>query len=731
MRNTRLFYFCVLMTAIAIFFLPSRDRISARPQSGPNMNIKGDDIGGVVTSSKGPEAGVWVIAETADTPTKLVKIVVTDDSGRYLVPELPKGTYKVWVRGYGLVDSQPVKSEPGKMVNLTAVLAPDARAAAQYYPAEYWFAMVKLPPKSDFPGTGDAGNGISDKLVSQGAWVDMMKTNSCESCHQLGDKATRELPASLGHFDSSVDGWKRRIASSQIGLQMITAMGRFGSDRGLNMFASWTDRVVAGDLPKQAPPRPQGAERNVVITEWDWSTPREYFHDEIVTDRRNPAMNANGLVYGVHEYSSDSLTVLDPVRNSTVQIPIPVQDQDVPYPGAAPHREMYPSPYFGEQLPWDAKASAHSLMMDASGRIWMTATFRKAPNPAFCKAGSDLPSAKLFPMERNTHQATVYDPETKKFGFVDLCFGTQHLMFAEDANNTLWFSNPIGDVIGWLDTKKWDETHDASKSQGWTALVVDTNGNGKRDEDYTQPGQPQDPKKDMRLRPAFYAINWSPADGSIWGTVNGYPGKLVRLALGPNPPATTLAEVYEPPLNNPKAPIQGWGVHGGDIDRDGVYWAPLSSGQLASFDRRKCKGPLNGPLATGQQCPEGWTLYPMPGPNFEGTDIPAGSNYYAWVDQFDTLGLGKGVPISTGNGSDSMLALLANEKKFVNMRVPYPMGFYAKSLDGRIDDAKAGWKGRGVWSTYSTRTLQHVEPIGKDVVSKVVKFQIRPDPLAN
>src|SRR5579862_4990709 len=113
MRNTRLFYFCVLMTAIAIFFLPSRDRISARPQSGPNMNIKGDDIGGVVTSSKGPEAGVWVIAETADTPTKLVKIVVTDDSGRYLVPELPKGTYKVWVRGYGLVDSQPVKTEPG------------------------------------------------------------------------------------------------------------------------------------------------------------------------------------------------------------------------------------------------------------------------------------------------------------------------------------------------------------------------------------------------------------------------------------------------------------------------------------------------------------------------------------------------------------------------------------------------------------------------------------------
>src|ERR1700693_5683511 len=105
-----------------------------------------------------------------------------------------------------------------------------------------------------------------------------------------------------------------------------------------------------------------------------------------------------------------------------------------------------------------------------------------------------------------------------------------------------------------------------------------------------------------------------------------------------------------------------------DIDRDGVVYVPLSSGQMASFDRRKCKGPLNGPTATGQQCPEGWTLYPMPGPNFAGTNIPPGSNYYAWVDQFDTLGLGKGIPVATGNGSDSMVAVIPKDKKVVNMR---------------------------------------------------------------
>src|SRR5689334_2712118 len=85
-----------------------------------SVAIDGDDIGGVVTGSAGPEAGVWVIAETTDLPTRLVRIVVTDDRGRYLLPDLPKAGYEVWVRGYGLVDSARVRSGPGKPVNLTA-----------------------------------------------------------------------------------------------------------------------------------------------------------------------------------------------------------------------------------------------------------------------------------------------------------------------------------------------------------------------------------------------------------------------------------------------------------------------------------------------------------------------------------------------------------------------------------------------------------------------------------
>jgi len=220
----------------------------------------------------------------------------------------------------------------------------------------------------------------------------------------------------------------------------------------------------------------------------------------------------------------------------------------------------------------------------------------------------------------------------------------------------------------------------------------------------------------------------SPADGSIWGSSVGFPGAIFRVVPGSNP-SKALTEIYEPPLDDSKAAVHGYSPRGMDIDRNGVVWASLASGHFASFDRRKCKGLLNGPKATGKQCPEGWTLYPFPGPQFRDVKDSgsAEASYYSWVDQYDTFGLGKNVPIATGNASDALFALVNG--KFVTLRVPYPMGFYAKGMDGRIDDAKAGWKGRGLWATYGTRTPHHMEG-GKGTTSKVVHFQLRPDPLA-
>src|SRR2546425_235554 len=270
-------------------------------------------------------------------------------------------------------------------------------------------------------------------------------------------------------------------------------------------------------------------------------------------------------------------------------------------------------------------------MLDERGRVWLTATVRPPDNPAFCKAGSSHPSAQLFPLARAGRHLAVYDPKTQKLTHISTCFSTHHLMFAEDANRTIWTSGG-GPVVGWLNTRMFDATGDEEKSQGWTALILDTNGNGKRDA-YVEPDEPVDPTKDKRIAAGFYAVAPAP-DGSVWGTALGFPGAVVRLSPGSNPPETALAELYELPLDRSGTPVAGFSPRGGD--KDG---------------------------------------------------------------------------------------------KWVVLRVPYPLGFYTKWLDGRIDDPNAGWKGRGLWATVSTRAPFHMEG-GKGTTSKVLKFQLRPDPLA-
>src|SRR5207245_8152340 len=215
-------------------------------------------------------------------------------------------------------------------------------------------------------------------------------------------------------------------------------------------------------------------------------------------------------------------------------------------------------------------------------------------------------------------QVEMYDPATKKTEMIGTCLGTHHLLFAMDANDTLWTSSGGGGgVVGWLNTKMWDKTHDAQKSQGWTALVLDTNGNGKRDP-YAEGEQKvttapsgeslgtseavntiADLTHDPRLNAAFYGIGIGP-DGMVWGTVLGFPGGLARLNPGKNPPETALTEYYEVPWNDPKAPVWGFSPRGRTVGSNGMAWLPLASGNLPSSDRRKCKGRLNGPKPTGR-----------------------------------------------------------------------------------------------------------------------------------
>jgi hypothetical protein len=206
-----------------------------------------------VTGPGGPEAGVWVIAETTDLPTKFAKIVVTDEQGRYVIPELPKANYSIWVRGYRLIDSPKVRAEPGKTLNLTAITAPNAAAAAHYYPAIYWFSMLKVPDPSQFGGKSD----IPEK-ITQTDWLKRMKNIGCIGCHQLGQLSTRTIPEGLREFSSSAEAWVRRVQSGQSGEQMVNRLaGRFGGVP-FRYFADWTDRIAKGELPQTQPKRPEG-----------------------------------------------------------------------------------------------------------------------------------------------------------------------------------------------------------------------------------------------------------------------------------------------------------------------------------------------------------------------------------------------------------------------------------------------------------------------------------------
>lgn len=377
MKISKTPYFVAATGLFAILLVLAPHIMTARQSIG-NVKIDPDNLAGVVTSAKGPEAGVWVIAETTDMPTRLIKIVITDDRGRYLLPDLPLANYSVWVRGYGLVDSAKVKTRPGKILNLTATTAPDPKAAAAYYPAIYWFSLIHVPPESDFPGTGPGGNGISENMKSQGQWVRQLKTDGCVTCHQLGNKATREIPEEFGKLPNSIATWQRRVQSGQAGPGMFATLNSFGP-RGAKMFADWTDSIAGGALPQAPPPRPQGIERNVVITLWDWADSHAYLHDEIATDKRDPTVNAYGALYGSAELSADYLPYLDPVLGSIGKVPSPVLDTKTSI--VAPQSGIMPSPYWGDEAIWNSKTNVHNPMLDEGGRVWVTSRIRSNEIP--------------------------------------------------------------------------------------------------------------------------------------------------------------------------------------------------------------------------------------------------------------------------------------------------------------------------------------------------------------
>jgi hypothetical protein len=281
--------------------------------------------------------------------------------------------------------------------------------------------------------------------------------------------------------------------------QMTNAISRIDTQHALKLFADWTDRVAAGEIPATQPARPQGVERNIVITLWDWSRPTAYMHDEISTDKRKPTVNANGLLFGTPEESTDFIPVLDPVRHTATEIKHPVRDPKTPSSADNP---MSPSAYWGANPIWDSQTSMHNPMFDEQARVWFTARVRPPENPAFCREGSDHPSAKVFPLQRSNRHLSMYDPKSGKFTLISTCFQTHHLVFTEDANQTLWTSGDAGNqVVGWLNRKLFEETGDEGLRSSSTPTATDGATSGSnRISPSILPGTSASPRVSTALR---------------------------------------------------------------------------------------------------------------------------------------------------------------------------------------------------------------------------------------
>ena len=667
---------------------------------GSGVEIDADDIGGVVISAQGPEAGVWVVAETTDLPTRFIRIVATDDLGRYVLPDLPEATYEVFVRGYGLVDSPRVSASPGQMLDLEGVVAPDARAAAEVYPAAWWLSMVELPE-------GELSQQHLGSAVT-----------GCLNCHQVGNKATREIPGSiLRDADSHLEAWDRRVAMGPMGAAMSGAFRRLGDQR--DMFADWTDRIASGEVPSQTPPRPTRVERNVVVTLWDWGTETDGRTDSAASDVRDATVNANGFVYGVVQ-PSDILAVLDPVEHRASVINIPSSGPEI-------QTSTPVSPYWGDDAVWARQSDPRSVAMDADGRVWLTGRVRGADaQPEFCTDESNA-FADYYPLARGSRQVFMYDPGTEVFSEIDTCFSADHNQISDD--DVIYYGFNGG--LGWIDIDIWDESQDAEAAQGWCPGVVDTNGDGVITPGWTEPDEAIDPTRDHRIQVSCYSPAVNPADGTVWCSGNGSAdNKLVRIELGDDPPASCTAEVFEPPpsVTSPSAYGSG-GLH---FTSDGIAWQDWrGSGHFASFDRSQC-AETTDPKATGQSCPEGWTFHRIATkPTYQNAEFPINSDesYLTQVDHHDVLGLGRDVPLYGVVNTDSLEVFVPDTGQFITLRVPYPMGFFSRSSNGRIDDPTTGWKGKGLWSSYSNYAAWHLEG-GPGTRQKSVKFQIRPDPLA-
>jgi streptogramin lyase len=650
-------------------------------------------IGGVVVNevTHRPEAGVWVIAETLSLATPYRRIVVTDDLGRFLVPDLPEASFDVWTRGYGLKDSPPIRAARGGVVTINVSTATDLRAAARIYPANYWLSLYQPPTPQELPKW----------FQTQADWVADWKL-SCIVCHQQGYELTR-LWTRPEYWDLV---WHRATS-------MERSAERLGHDALRSANADWASRIAEGEVPPQ-PPRPTGIERNVVLTEWAWGQNDSYIHDEIATDKRHPSLYPYGKVWGL-DYGQDKVWSLDPVSNQVVSYQVPTRNVLAPRGG---RDDEAPA---GDWAALNNPANPHNLLLDERGKLWITTQVRGEQASDYPRWAHDVidvatgpPVPKLIanrpqelPSPTGHHrQLGYFDTKTEQFALLDTAYGTHHLQF--DGQGRIWTSgDSVG--LGMFDPSRLDPQHPEESAPRAQTMWLNIN---------SETGKPR--------TGGGYGICVSLFDGTVWRAFPGGgfgPSRTGEVdphfssSLGSGPGGNKIQK-FDPKTRTFRdypLPKPGFGPRGLDATSDGKIWFGTGSGHLGRFDPQT----------------EQFKYWESPGPKIKGMGSETGSadfHYYIFADQFDTLGLGKDMIILMGTNSDSLLVFDPVNERFTVLRVPYPIGFFSRGVDGRIDDPKAGWKGRGLWADYGTDAVPLFTE--KGLASHLVHFQIRPHPLA-
>ena len=722
------------VAAIGLIVLLGGPHGAASRAAGPRRVSIGDtDLGGVVTGPNGPEAGVWVIAETTDLPTKFAKMVVTDDQGRYVLPELPKANYEVWVRGYGLVDSPKVDSRARQdPQSAPPCPRPTRRRRREYYPAIYWFSMLQDAGQERIPRhRRAAATAFRPRSAARRSGSTASRPTAASAAISSATRRRARSRRSSAQFDSSYSAWVRRIQSGQASETMARTIGRLDTQRALKLFRG-LDRPHRRRRVAQG--RSRSGRRASSATSssrvWDWGSPKMYLHDEIATDRRNPTVNANGPIYGSPEWSTDHVPVLDPVKQhapATSRCRCAIRRRR----RRSTIRCSRASPYWGDETIWDSQTSPHNPMFDDKGRVWFTARIH-GPHavgvlPARARTIRRPSCSRSSAPARQLVDVRSEDAEVHA-GRHLLQHPPPAVRCEEPAVGIERRRRQRQRRRGRLARSSTSSTRPATSRRrraGRRSSSTPT-ATASATKAMSEPNQPVDPTKDKRVVAGFYGIAPSPGRRQRSGArCSASPARSCASIRATIP--GDRARRKSTRCRCPAIRRAAW-----TSTRNGVVWVPLASGHMAQLRSPQVQGPAQRPDRDRQALPGRLDALSAARAAIRRRSArrrPAApeSSYYTWVDQHDTFGLGKDVPIATGNNSDSLHVLV--DGKFIQLRVPYPMGFFAKGSTAASTIPTPAGRAAACGRPTATARRSIIEG-GKGTKPKVVKFQLRPDPLA-